>query len=381
MLGKLFNTLVALYIFKVRIAFCLYHNHDLNIYSELLINDSNKANTYHKHLLKEQHNQDEYNNYFEKLCPKPEDIAPCLCVLDTEHSELNLDCRAVVDITQLQNVFQAEFPETSFNRLDMSRSSITVLPSGVFGNITFKHMDFLISSLEVVEDGAFGGSVETLKDLSFQYCNITQFPFESIKNFKVIESIWLRGNKYSAIPSFESDTLKWMTLGSPYLTEIPEFLPNTLPALEDLQFNDSPITNIVPGHFKNLHGLQSLSFRWLQLSGVLTANSFVWDEGQVVTWIDLFHNNYYKIEPGAIQFTEGMYVDIRFNLMDTLEEEVWRPLLELNGTLEVQGLDINCDCGIAWIVTNPQFLEYTVDAFCADGTSFFDLDPKDYIDC
>ncbi|CAG0903999.1 unnamed protein product, partial [Darwinula stevensoni] len=79
-------------------------------------------------------------------------------------------------------------------------------------------------------------------------------------------------------------------------------------------------------------------------------------------------------------FRESAWIDLSENEISVLREEPFRPILEKIREIDLNDNPVVCDCTMAWIVLNPEFLA-KVKGSCTDGTDFQDLDPIDFQNC
>ncbi|CAL4220643.1 unnamed protein product, partial [Meganyctiphanes norvegica] len=281
-----------------------------------------------------------------KKCPNATSISPCVCT----HGNIiltiiDLDCSQVADEVELETIFKEDFPNRHFRMFNMSHSPLKILPKSVFGNhlvdqFRFEIVDFSHSALEEVEKDAFQHSNKLLSVVDMTGAKLNTFPFESIEEFQVLSQMLVHENQYSEIPPLVSSSLRDLTVGSSSLTQLPEFSVGSLPSLQILGVQHSPLDTITPGQFVNLESLQ-----WLVLHDVglttLETDTFLLNDnllGRNITFfIHIEDNSIQEIQPDAIYSTGDTWVFLRGNSLSILDKDVWQSLLDNGVIVDVYG--------------------------------------------
>ncbi|CAL4124927.1 unnamed protein product, partial [Meganyctiphanes norvegica] len=331
---------------------------------------------------------DNISNGSNMTCPDSTDIAPCVCYIDPEDQTLNMDCSKVTSNEELAKVFTAEFPYTDFKQLYAYGAwNLTVLGEGVFGPVTFSEIYIHMSGVRVIEEGALMGSMETLKSLDIHDCYLETFPFHILPDLTAMIHLDLFTNllQLNTLPQLESTTLKYLHLGENQITSVPVDAFQLLPAIEFIGLGNwwwsyVRLTEIQPGTFLNLKHLNEIELLDEQISHI-RAGTFVTGSGSLKkVWLGSSHV-LHTVDVDAFEPVENMYISLGNNNLTDLPEEVWRPLLEVNSTLNIWGNPFSCDCSLAWLIREPDFVRCTSYGVCSDGTHFEDLDPDMYDNC
>ncbi|CAL4242943.1 unnamed protein product, partial [Meganyctiphanes norvegica] len=117
----------------------------------------------------------------------------------------------------------------------------------------------------------------------------------------------------------------------------------------------------------------------------LTKDTFSFSSNKM-EWLQLRWNNVGLVEEGTFDGMEGgfqkpAYIDLWDNRITTLDENIWRPLLEKEVGLLMEDNALVCGCDVAWYVNMEEFHHLVNDAVCVSGDSLNSLDPGLFIDC
>lgn len=193
-------------------------------------------------------------------CPVEDDIQPCVCTTTPDGSSLDMDCSEVIDETQLEEVFMANFPNSSFRMLTIYQNkNLKVLRDGAFGNISFEEIRISDGVLTEVQEEALSGSASRALTLVFNMNNITTFPFTTLINFPRLLSLDLRANNLQGFPLIISGSLQVLYLSLNPLGDLPVDAFGGTPSLTDLHLPNTELEQILPGehqcprsHFREL---------------------------------------------------------------------------------------------------------------------------------
>nr|XP_045620685.1 oplophorus-luciferin 2-monooxygenase non-catalytic subunit-like [Procambarus clarkii] len=313
-------------------------------------------------------------------CPVAEDISPCICT-SYDDEFLDIDCSLVEDETQLQQVFQADFPSTVFRSFTMDNNqNVLMLEDGVFGSVTFKNLFIDHGVLEGMTEAALIGSSDTVNIISLRNNRIYNLPFGTMDSYTVMESLDLSENLLGELPALSSHSLKVLNIHSNSLGVLPVDTLHGLSNLTRFIAYNIALTDIIPGTFEGLVDLEILNLHsnslW-KLDGDTFSTS-----GRSLQYIDL-HNNYItSVAPDAFpDMSQESSIDLGNNNITTLEEAVWRPLLEDHVQVFLQGNPLACGCDVAWVVGSDTLLGRLPRATCASGVALDLLHPEDFDQC
>lgn len=71
-------------------------------------------------------------------CPEAADIDPCECIYTSGNVTLDLNCRNLQGLNELDAVFGASFPFDKYNIFLLENSNIPTIPTGIFRTIFFE---------------------------------------------------------------------------------------------------------------------------------------------------------------------------------------------------------------------------------------------------
>ncbi|CAL4162032.1 unnamed protein product, partial [Meganyctiphanes norvegica] len=318
-------------------------------------------------------------------CPRQDDIAPCEC--ENNGGYLFLDCSQVADEEELARVFKAEFPTATINELHLiDNRGIKILENGIFGNISFGAVMIIGGVLETIEGEAFQNSQQTLA--------------------------WMRIYYVFSLSSFQLDgTFEHMILFEMESTNLTDFLMLNCPKMEKLRlvnngfivpqdpFTHMPLLKTVEVSYLGGMKLPDILFTeihtaltevYITMEDVINLQVGPFQNVSVETDIKLdFSDDSFTMQEGALNGLESMKLELWLTATPTLEESIWRPLLNSDVTLVLN--EITCDCNIKWLVSNSQFInqiqyrgglsDYEHPAKCSTGENLADLDPADFENC
>lgn len=185
-----------------------------------------------------------------RSCPNGADIHPCECIVSSDGLSLDMDCSKVLDEEQLEAVFQADFPTSTFRRFTIHQNKqLQILRDGTFNFVTFEEIWITDGILEKVEDAALSSSAPTVRSLIFNLNNISVFPFSTLSDFKELLSLDLRVNNLQGFPKLASSTLQTLYLSHNPLGGLPVDAFAGTPSIIDLHLSNTKITQILPGKF------------------------------------------------------------------------------------------------------------------------------------
>lgn len=315
----------------------------------------------------------------EALCPEPQDILPCICT-NASLSSMKMDCSEILDEYELMNVFSAFFPVTEFNELVIANNDYLItLPNGVFNDVSFRTISIHGGVLEVIEEAALTSSFTTAQYLMFHQNKISDFPFHVLSSFTDLKSLSLADNNLQELPDLSSATLEHLYLDNNPLEQVAATTFANTPVLSVIYLQETRLQEIVPGTFSGLPNLEMVYLFRNYLTEVPEgAVEFPDVDGSVF----LSLNNISTVAPNAFTGMTGGKVEVQYNNLSELPEEVWRPLLEEGVNISPYGNPLVCGCDIAWLL-NSSFIGQIEPMLttCENGDKLALLDPEDYADC
>ncbi|XP_042234431.1 oplophorus-luciferin 2-monooxygenase non-catalytic subunit-like isoform X2 [Homarus americanus] len=309
-------------------------------------------------------------------CPYYMDILPCVCTQDKETLEVDLNCSRVVDIEQLKQIFEAEFPSINFRELTMDGTAedpvpLDYLPDGVFGPVTFRKVNIRYTNVQDIGDNVLLHLNSTLEELRLNDNELLSFPTADLPHFPKLLFLDISSNNLTFIADLHSLTLNSLNLGqNPGLFFTTEAFVN-VPNLVDLDIGNCSLKSLQPNLFTEQWFLATLN---LQLNHIteLDASSLN------------FPNN--SLNEIILSGTSGeLYLVMMENQLQELRQEVWQPVFQAmaddggRGFVVLDGNPLVCGCSIGWLVASEHLLKHLAKgAKCNNGTSIFSLDPDYY---
>ncbi|XP_068241563.1 oplophorus-luciferin 2-monooxygenase non-catalytic subunit-like [Palaemon carinicauda] len=309
-------------------------------------------------------------------CPYPGDIEPCICTVNDDYS-MDMDCSKIRSEEDLQHAFSKKFPFYKFRKLIIENNdNFRVLGEGALGNASFEEININNCALNEIELHALHHSRGTLESLRLNDNKLWSFPSFDLTQFPKLSYFSAQRNSFTVFPELVSYSLKTLFLdGNNFEHLLSESTTKGLPSLEIISLQNCSLTELSPESFSsNIHlsavnlgfnSLTHLQYGTVNLSG---PNS----------QLSLHSNKITHLPKGSFSGVK-MIMDVRDNFLEELEEAVWRPLLEDNVSLTLEGNPFVCGCDIAWLIVNQNLLDKVADRpTCHDGEAFIDLDPHIY---
>ncbi|XP_045616942.1 oplophorus-luciferin 2-monooxygenase non-catalytic subunit [Procambarus clarkii] len=312
-------------------------------------------------------------------CPNPDQIFPCTCSEST-FPNLIMDCSDVTSEEELAAVFSANFPKLNFHEFIMRNNThVRVLREGALGNTTYQEFSITNGVLEEIEDHALSGSFSTAHKFDFSFNKISTFPFQDLSQFPKLLQLYLNTNNLTEFPQMVSPSLQWLEMAENPLGYLPADAFTYLPSLILLTLSSDDLHEIIPGTLSNLSNLEYIT---------LSKNHFTHlskDAVHLQNLRGMVNFSFNNITNVAVDAFEGMtsgQIYLSHNQLTTLQEEVWRPLLELEIFITADNNPFTCGCDMAWVVLNTNFIYlFSYTTKCDDGRYFRELDPADYVLC
>ncbi|XP_063605712.1 oplophorus-luciferin 2-monooxygenase non-catalytic subunit-like [Penaeus indicus] len=312
-------------------------------------------------------------------CPDPQDISPCVCTVDLQHS-MDIDCSQVESEDQLAQAFSSYIPFPHFHALYISGNQhLKILRNGDLGPASFERIYITGGVLEEVQDEALSQSYPTASHIDFQANNVSTFPFHELPLFTSLVYLQLRSNSFESFPVLNSDTLQEIVLNGNLFGEIPLDGFRGVKNLYHISVSGNDVEILRPGTFTNLPHLRYLSLENNQITDI-PAGTIEFSGGGGSSLL-LQNNNIKSIATGSITGINTGHIYLTKNSLVVLEEGVFRPFLDGGATLNVDENPLGCGCDLAWLITNSNFMALTSPAAsCYDGELLTSLDPTIYAD-
>nr|XP_027212559.1 oplophorus-luciferin 2-monooxygenase non-catalytic subunit-like [Penaeus vannamei] len=254
---------------------------------------------------------------FPKLpCPNPEDILPCTCTGD-ENGTMDMDCSHVVSEDELERVFSSFFPYTMFRNFTVvDNTYLKTLRNQALGIASFTGVYIMNSVLEVVEPDALSSSFATARVVNMQNNSISSFPFETLPSFTSLLELGLSDNSLT-FPALESETLLVLDL------------------------SNNQIRNVAATAFSDVPEISEIYLGGNQISHIPTADLQQSGDGQFAEEPDrrcllLIVYRLVASTSEAHLDVSGGNLDISENTLKVLKEDVFRPILTENTTIDIK---------------------------------------------
>ncbi|CAL4088669.1 unnamed protein product, partial [Meganyctiphanes norvegica] len=323
----------------------------------------------------------------ENPCPNAEDIAPCICSANVSGAgdfRQEMKCANISDSEELTRIFQSTMPVTNFTSLYIHDSDISGLHNGVFGDVTFEEVDIECHSLNAVEEDVFINMWPTLIHLNIYHGILEDFPYKTLVNSKSLTSLNVYSNNIGVILPISNSNLEWISISYNPITELPKGTFQELPHLYAFQISHTNISEL-PDDF--LCGNDDLAWVDLSFNNIQHISSGTFNiTSSDLSLIELGHNSITSLDVDAFIFPasrEGLLMlNLFFNNISVLPEEVWRPLLEQDVQIDLFENNLDCGCDIAWLVLDDSLMQsHRLNrAQCYNGTSIEDLDQSYYLE-
>ncbi|XP_047472209.1 oplophorus-luciferin 2-monooxygenase non-catalytic subunit-like [Penaeus chinensis] len=313
-------------------------------------------------------------SHWRKLpCPNPEDILPCTCTADQDN-RVDLDCSLVASEEELERVFSAIFPFSTFRNFTLvDNAYLKTLTDQSLGIASFTGVYIMNSVLERVESNALLNSSGTAQVINMQNNLLSSFPFETLSSFSSLVELDLSDNKL-AFPALGSESLLILDLSNNLVDSVSATAFSDTPEISEINLGGNQISQIPTGTFAGHHNLyhvnlESNALTYLPEGAIqLTSSS----SGTVI----LRNNQIADVAVNCITDVSGGNVDVSNNSLKALKEDVFRPILDEHTALDIKNNPLTCGCDIAWLIRDSSLLKLVAEgAACFDHELLVDLDP------
>ncbi|XP_065580039.1 leucine-rich repeats and immunoglobulin-like domains protein sma-10 isoform X2 [Artemia franciscana] len=285
-------------------------------------------------------------------------LSPCICHEGLDDDAIFIECNGLLAPKQLKQITM-KLGRRRIDALEIKESNLPHLIRQLLGGNAIETIFMRNNSINSVDPTAFAGSENLAQRIDLSANNIQDFKFEMFNQFSELTVLNLGENKLTKITS-----------------------AGQIQNLHVLYLYMNKIETIEPGAFNLLEGLEYLDLRWNDLKqlplGALTVPS--------PRWQLRIRNNELPTLEGAFQGVVPFLVEASYNSITQLKEEVYRPVLEGAMTegaqLYLEGNLLQCDCDVAWLVTNITLRRFVDNAVCSGSMSNIqDLMPEEFETC
>lgn len=274
-----------------------------------------------------------------ELCPPASDMEPCSCecVCNGTKCLANIICISnLVTSSELQRVLSLpSYPVRDYSKLLVEK---TVLDGGIDdlllgSTITFREIDFNHNGFTYVDKNAFKNSRSTLNKLILNTNEISTMADWTLADIPNIQYIDISNNKIRFIPADEmhSEHLSFLNVSHNYLMDGGHSAFRSLPRLSHLDLSHNSLKELKE-YFLEFHLHEDIPLL-----------------------INLTYNEIASVKSNAISGVKNLTMDLRYNKMQTLKEEVFRNFIDSTNAsihIDVTGNPITCGCPLLWVVQN-----------------------------
>ncbi|KAF8767983.1 protein slit-like [Argiope bruennichi] len=292
----------------------------------------------------------------EKLCPPPENIAPCICFKAPITERVTAQCSNFTNAYDIKAIFDKN-PNWNLQDVWIDNSVMAFLPAKMLEKAQFQTLN--VSSTTLIT--LFDTTPVTTPELNLYMTDVRLqrgFQWKSIANSTLLElGIW-----NMSVKSFGQ-----------------EFKDNVPKKVQRLWFENTGTVSIRNQAFSLLQNLQILVLKRGSLKKI---SRDMFPRPWNVVYLDL---SYQKIA----DLPEDMFVDLpklgfflfEGNMLTTISEKVF---IKHKVFYSFNGNPINCDCNIKWVIEkmNPSFLiGKCVEPESLKGTELKTLTPENFRYC
>ncbi|CAG0897814.1 unnamed protein product [Darwinula stevensoni] len=273
-------------------------------------------------------------------CPRPEEIAPCVCIFDQSAVAVDVDCSDADTSDQIYTAFNdATWTFRNLRSFRMEYSPVRDLPPGVFGSQSFQQMEIVFTDISTVDPSALSPSADRLTSLTMSENLVSSFPFDLLPEMRVLTHLDLSWNALTFLPAIRSSSLEALYL---YMNRIDRFDEGTwsLPNLKYFFIGSNQFSELPLGLVESMGQLVVFSAQF-SLLGPLRNGSLAFTGG-AIDEVNLAVNSISNLESGAISGL-GINSDLVLsqNGIRELTEDSFRPILEVlsrgAGLLQLNG--------------------------------------------
>ncbi|KAK7083790.1 hypothetical protein SK128_003835 [Halocaridina rubra] len=291
-------------------------------------------------------------------CPLAEELTPCICTADQNYN-LFMDCSNATTIDELADALNnATFPFYIFLEMTIDQENIAnklnTIKHYAFGALTFERINIHNTDIFSIDENVFSLSYETLKYLDLSKNALADFPFETISNYHILDSLIVSDNKFVDLPQITSSTLKTLKVDGNANLRFQDFVFRDAPALHTISMSSINLQSLPTDIFSTLANIEVINLSGNDLVE-LEVDSFN-PPGNPILSLTLSNNMINFVRPNA---TNGLNSACSFyfggNDVIDLEQETWQSVFDqaYEGSLDFTGNPLRCGCDIAWIMLDP----------------------------
>ncbi|CAG0892245.1 unnamed protein product [Darwinula stevensoni] len=323
-------------------------------------------------------------------CPSERDVWPCTChfVADWHGPEwqgVEVRCSEANSSEEIRSAFEkASWPTTRLMLFNLrGNHRVNEVPEGAFGTVSFRAISVSRSVVKRIHPSAILSSKDRLEVLEMQFCwHLETFPFDVLPRLPRLRELDLAYTRLAAVPALRSPSLEVMDLSNCNISRVGRDGWAT-PNMRELRFNGNKLSRFPLAVITSWEKLELFECSPCNLDTTLATGALAFLSRSLKA-ISL-QGDVARLEPGAITgIMPDTKISLERNKIELLKEDVFRPMLENlslgSGSLNLRWNPIRCDCDVAWLICNPEFL-WKVNGICRDGKDLRDLTSDSMRDC
>ncbi|CAL4083519.1 unnamed protein product [Meganyctiphanes norvegica] len=273
-----------------------------------------------------------------ELCPPARDIEPCACkcTCNSTGCLANINCGQELETRfELKKILSlTTYPIRNYSSLLVESTFLDgAITKDLLGtSVGFNEINIHHNGFSYIDTHAFNKSGPILKKLYLNNNQISQLDW-TLRDMPNLKQMDVSCNRLSFIP------------GDAMHNENLHFL--------NISHND--IGDVGISAFKGLPKLSHLDLSHNALTELGSSSLALINHEDIRLVVNLSHNQINKVEKSAIIGGKLMHINMTWNQMKTINEEVFRHFIDLtDGSIhiDVAGNPVECDCRLAWIVRN-----------------------------
>ena len=164
-------------------------------------------------------NQRTEGNARRERCPSAKDITPCRC---EDSVFLNLDCSNALNISEITEVFQKDFPTKEFDDFTIFYTTSLTHLNFTTNGISFRAFIFTGHSIESIAKEVFRDSSQRVTHIEIIDTKITNegFPFEALSDYPKLLAFEMLNSRVSSMPNIESQSMDILMLGDNQISSL-----------------------------------------------------------------------------------------------------------------------------------------------------------------
>ncbi|CAL4139140.1 unnamed protein product, partial [Meganyctiphanes norvegica] len=279
---------------------------------------------------------------------------------------MDMNCTSISDEQELFDVFHATIPIPKFRKLTLGTNHLETLTDTVFDDVTFQDVRTLYGgTLTSVGPKTFIKSTSTLRVLYLHHNNLSEFPFDTLNQYTVLEYFSFSRNPIESFPIIISPSLRNLYLGYAGYHTIPSDALGGLPNLEYFNTAGTAVHSMANDLFMYLPKMTNI---FMQSTGLTHLESRQFEvSSNVIHTIDLHANQITTVDADAFVGVQSGAINLSDNKLTILPEATWGILIDSGVHLQLQGNELECGCDVAWLVLEPLYHSLVDAAVCHSG--------------